>query len=355
MAKKKKPRRAARSAAGGSAAGGPAGSTLSFEWRRWAADNLLRGVSAAKVRGALESQGVPQAEARSRVDEILGSPIFAAGAEHARRARQLQQITDLLDDHRKAVPTQTVREEESWHDELFLSRYYATNTPACYRGVADDWPAVARWTPEDFKERFSEVEIGVTTGREADPDYDIRHETHIETMTMGAYVDRIRGAGDESNDVYMIARNRNIDRAELAPLLAEVRVPDVLDPTRFKGCTALWLGPAGTLTSMHHDTSNILFFQIYGRKRVVLAPPTHLPLLDGARSMYSPVQNPEADADHPALVGAVLPTVDLDPGDALFLPAGWWHYVRSLDVSISIAFNGFRADNAFEWYTPANA
>lgn len=28
----------------------------------------------------------------------------------------------------------------------------------------------------------------------------------------------------------------------------------------------------------------------------------------------------------------------LEPGDGLFIPLGWWHYVRSLDVSFSVSF-----------------
>ncbi|KAF8421482.1 hypothetical protein EV426DRAFT_633778 [Tirmania nivea] len=28
----------------------------------------------------------------------------------------------------------------------------------------------------------------------------------------------------------------------------------------------------------------------------------------------------------------------LEPGDGLFIPVGWWHYVRSLDVSFSVSF-----------------
>ena len=28
----------------------------------------------------------------------------------------------------------------------------------------------------------------------------------------------------------------------------------------------------------------------------------------------------------------------LEPGDGLFIPLGWWHYVRSLDMSFSVSF-----------------
>jgi hypothetical protein len=31
---------------------------------------------------------------------------------------------------------------------------------------------------------------------------------------------------------------------------------------------------------------------------------------------------------------------------------GWWHHVRALDVSVSVALNGFVKPNAFDWYRP---
>ncbi len=36
----------------------------------------------------------------------------------------------------------------------------------------------------------------------------------------------------------------------------------------------------------------------------------------------------------------VLTTV-VEPGELLFIPVGWWHAVRSLDVSMSLSFTNF--------------
>jgi len=33
--------------------------------------------------------------------------------------------------------------------------------------------------------------------------------------------------------------------------------------------------------------------------------------------------------------------VRLNPGDLLFIPLAWWHWVKSLDVSISLSLDNF--------------
>ena len=45
-------------------------------------------------------------------------------------------------------------------------------------------------------------------------------------------------------------------------------------------------------------------------------------------------------------------TVELAPGDAIFLPAGWWHAVTALSPSVSVTTTGFRWSNDFRWYAP---
>jgi ribosomal protein L16 Arg81 hydroxylase len=42
----------------------------------------------------------------------------------------------------------------------------------------------------------------------------------------------------------------------------------------------------------------------------------------------------------------------LKPGEVIFIPVGWWHHVRALDVSISVSFTNFVFPNYYNWQNP---
>lgn len=174
-------------------------------------------------------------------------------------------------------------------------------------------------------------------------------------MKLRRFIELVDAAG-ASNDLYMVSNNRTMRRPAFRPLFDDVRPPDDLfEPLRPSGAS-LWIGPAGTVTPLHHDTTNILFCQIHGRKRIELIAPHEGALLaDPIDGFYSPV-DPDtlADAAHPALQRVLVKRVVLAPGDALFIPAGWWHRVTALDVSISFTILTFRRPNDFDWYRPGH-
>jgi lysine-specific demethylase 8 len=103
----------------------------------------------------------------------------------------------------------------------------------------------------------------------------------------------------------------------------------------------LWLGRNGHYTHMHYDTDgrNILLHQIYGSKRVLIAPPE-------AAAKFAPILNisamcPEGldDAAFEAwatFLGAFTATVHA--GDTIFMPAYWWHSVEYLSNSMALTF-----------------
>jgi len=103
-----------------------------------------------------------------------------------------------------------------------------------------------------------------------------------------------------------------------------------------------WFGPAGTVTPLHHDPKHNLLVQVVGRKFVRLFAPEHSAALYPhseamlCNSSQVDVRCPD-HARFPAFGAAPFMDAELGPGDALFIPRGWWHYVVALTSSFSVS------------------
>ncbi|XP_003705237.1 HSPB1 associated protein 1 [Megachile rotundata] len=110
--------------------------------------------------------------------------------------------------------------------------------------------------------------------------------------------------------------------------------------------STLWIGNKGAHTNCHQDSyGSNLVAQIHGRKQWLLFPPDSTRYLQPTRIPYeeSTVYSkynffcPTEDNEINILKIQERPKlVTLEPGDVLFVPPGWWHYVESLDLTVSV-------------------
>ncbi len=101
----------------------------------------------------------------------------------------------------------------------------------------------------------------------------------------------------------------------------------------------IWLGHASTV-ACHHDNSDNLACVVAGRRRFTLFPPEAIGDLYVGPIDHNMAGQPVglavgAPADDPryprfAAASARAITVELEPGDALYLPKLWWHQVEAL-------------------------
>jgi ribosomal protein L16 Arg81 hydroxylase len=50
---------------------------------------------------------------------------------------------------------------------------------------------------------------------------------------------------------------------------------------------------------------------------------------------------------YPSVEHARVIECTLEPGELLFLPIGWWHYVEALDASVTMTYTNFLERNDF--------
>lgn len=127
----------------------------------------------------------------------------------------------------------------------------------------------------------------------------------------------------------------------------------------------IWFGPAWTITPLHHDPYHNILCQVVGTKYIRLfspheshrlrpmsktTPAPHQPddqtgqtidmsntsSIDFAAMELSPDEDWEDT--YPGIGEVPYLECLLSAGEALYIPVGWWHYVRSCSVGISVSY-----------------
>ena len=102
----------------------------------------------------------------------------------------------------------------------------------------------------------------------------------------------------------------------------------------------IWIGSNGTRSGLHFDVSDNFHVVVKGSKTVVLFPPSDAPYLYPlgdvpVQSQLDPLHS-NVLVDFPLFAHARPQIVHLLPGDTLFIPRLWWHWVESTAITVSV-------------------
>lgn len=223
--------------------------------------------------------------------------------------------------------------------------FYKNQTPVVVRKLVNHWPALSKWPDLDYLARtvppntLCEVEIGAY------------HQGDKLTVPFENYIDYLKLFQEQYEDSEIEAPTDQLlylaqnDMQSLPGLEHDVSVPFLCTDRRFglghQYSRMIWMGPKGCISPLHYDPLDNLLMQIVGRKAVKLLPRNVPASSVGAGDEYGQQYNTSSlnmdQVDHlPEDVQSQLLHTVLEPGDALYIPYQWWHYVRSLDSSISV-------------------
>lgn len=315
------------------------------ERRALIAEALLDGESADAIVARLSASGLSPAAARYEVEKADKSPYLRAARRTAARLAKRDWTLGIYRRLAAGDPSAgTVPVVDRIDPARFYADYYHTNRPVKLTGLIADWPALERWTLDGIEARLGHVPIVLQGRRESNANYELDKDAHLVRVPLAQVIAGMRAGA--SNDFYVTAYNDAANKRVLAPLWEDVRPISLLTPTG--GLDGFfWMGPKGTITPFHHDLTNNLLLQVSGTKRVKLVAAHDGPLMRNHLHCFSQWSGDDLPAG-PATDGrpAVL-ECDIGPGEAIFLPVGWWHHVEALDATIGMSFTNFSADNDF--------
>ena len=220
--------------------------------------------------------------------------------------------------------------------EEFVERHLKPGIPCLMKGLAAEWPAVAKWRNVDY---LAEIMANRTVPIELGPHY-MHEEFSQQLMPFMAFLRKhVLGSSDT---VGYLAQTELLK--QVPNLMRDFLIPDYCAMGETKGSPTInvWLGPAGTTSPLHTDPQENIFVQICGSKVVLLHSSTENHCLyptDGLMNNTSQVDAEMPDYNQfPEYANAAGAKVIVEAGDGLFIPKGTWHYVRGLEPSWSLSF-----------------
>jgi len=225
--------------------------------------------------------------------------------------------------------------------DVFLRDYVHGKRPLIVRDATPSWPALKKWTPEFFKQRFPSKMVQVS--------YD-------EQLSFSDFIDGVLASTEDKPGPYMY---RLFLHEHLPEVLPDLSPPNPYAfPRRFASPLMMeyWRRPDGYLKLliggvggrfpvMHFDgeDAHATITEIYGDKEFLVYAPEDTPYLypSPKRANHSLVDDPRNQnlQRFPLLAKATQFRGILRPGDMVFVPCRWWHTARALSPSISVGMN----------------
>lgn len=313
------------------------------EWIQWATYNLALGLSEADVKSEMVKNGFTIDQANETLQSTCGGAAYKAALQLAQKYKQMCVLNEaLLELESQVHDFSAVKRLSRLSSNDFHEHYFCTNRPVIIEDVVTDWPAVSKWDIDFFRRKFGGEQVVYQGGRSI-RDHRDAFVDHSVKASFSEFLDIIERPPSGASPAYLIAHDRLLDKASFKPLLEDITFDSrYFDNQDTHGRVFFWLGSAGSATPMHRDLGNVYLAQIKGRKLIRMTPSKQLHLMYNEVGYHSDADfdNLSLD-DFPRLKDAFITEFIVNPGDLLFIPVGWWHFVKCLDTSITVTGNNF--------------
>lgn len=223
--------------------------------------------------------------------------------------------------------------------EDFINNYLIPRKPLVIRKATQTWPALQKWTFEYLKGVVGDRTVPLYDSSKADPSAPIN--ASAADMKFADYIDLIQ---KQPTDLRIFL----FDPIKFAPgLLEDYRSPSDLMGGFLDKYPNMFFGGAGSVTFLHYDIdlAHIFHTHFHGRKHIILFEQKWserlycMPFATYALEDYD-IANPDFEK-FPALDGIEGQETILEHGETLFMPTGFWHWMKYLDGSFSISLRAW--------------
>jgi hypothetical protein len=223
----------------------------------------------------------------------------------------------------------------------FKNNYLDKRRPLVIKGLTKDWAARDKWTPEYLKQVVGNKVVPLYDNSKADPSKPIN--SAASQMPFDEYIDLIKSQPTELRIFFF-----NIFK-QAPQLLDDIVLPKDLMGGFLESMPAMFFGGSNSVTFLHYDIDlpHIFHTHFSGRKHIILFENKWkrrlycIPNATYALEDYD-VANPDI-SKFPALDGVQGIEVFLEHGDTLFMPTGYWHWMKYVDGGYSLSLRAWDA------------
>ncbi len=236
------------------------------------------------------------------------------------------------------LTTSPVARVERLSSETFISDYKNMAKPVVLTRETESWPAREKWSLDYFKDTIGDIVVPLYNSTPS------KGKTHQHAaavhMPMRDYLEKLENG---EKDLRMFFYN----------ILSGA--PDLVDDIRYPNCglkffkklPVLFVGGEGARVQMHYDIdlANIMLCHFGGKKTVLLFSPEQTPYLYKVPFSFSSLfdidySNPDFEK-YPALKHVKGQIAELEHGDIMFIPSGYWHYIIYDEIGFSLSLRAF--------------
>ncbi len=215
----------------------------------------------------------------------------------------------------------------------FIEHYYKPQKPVLIEGLTKNWPAHEKWTLNYIQDRAKDQIVPLYDNEPAKGKESVY--APVKEMKLYDYIEILKIRPTDLRIFFFDILKK------MPELLKDFSYPDI-GLKFFKKLPTLFFGGGKSKVFMHYDIDlpDIVHFHFDGDKSVTLFSPEQTKYLYKVPfSIHNidkiDMDNPDFDK-YPALQYAMGVQADMKHGDALYMPSGYWHYIKYLNGGFSM-------------------